>query len=373
MRERPPGSGQWQLRAFAGADPTSGRPVQVSRAFEGTERAAAKALAGLVADVEAGRFERTRATVSQLLDKWLEQIEPTRRPTTIAEYRSKIDKRIRPALGGMRLDKLGSDTLDGWYRKWLAEGISPSTVHHLHAILSAALNQAVKWGWIERSPAGRSSPPPLRQTPMKIPTPEQLNRLHRGAGDVDQVLATAIALAALTGARRGELVALRWSDVDLVAGRVRIARSLTVVAGVAHEGPTKTHQIRDIALDEAGVGLLRSHWDYMRDLSTRAESTLVKDPFILSYNANGAMNVGPDVITHRFASLAKRLGMAFRFHDLRHFSVSTLIAAGVDVRTVAERHGHAQATMTLNRYAHALPERDRVAARILGQVLSSGG
>ena len=221
-------------------------------------------------------------------------------------------------------------------------------MHHLHAILSAALNQAVKWGWIERSPAARSSPPPLRQTPMKIPTPEQLNQLHRAAGDVDRVLATAIALAALTGARRGELVALRWSDVDLVVGRVRIARSLTVVAGRAHEGPTKTHQIRGIALDDAGVGLLRDHWEYMRDLSERAESPLVKDPFILSYNANGATNVGPDFITHRFASLAKRLGI-YRYNDLRHFSVSTLIAAGVDVRTVAERHGHAQATMTLNR------------------------
>jgi integrase len=351
MRERPPGSGQWQLRAFSGADPTSGRPIQVSRAFVGTERAAVKALAGLVADVEASRCERTRATVAQLLDKWLAQIEPTRRPKTIAEYRSKIDKRIRPALGGVRLDKLGSDTLDAWYRKWLAEGLSPGTVHHLHAILSAALNQAVKWGWIDRSPAARSSPPPLRQTPMKIPTPEQLNQLHRAAAGVDQVLATAIALAALTGARRGELAALRWSDVDLLAGRVRIARSLTVVGGTAHEGPTKTHQVRDIALEDAGVRLLRDHWEYMRDLSKRAESPLVEDPFILSENANGGLNVGPDLITHRFASLTRRLGMAFRFHDLRHFSVSTLIAAGVDVRTVAERHGHAQATMTLNRYA----------------------
>lgn len=156
-----------------------------------------------------------------------------------------------------------------------------------------------------------------------------------------------------------------------MAGQIHIARSLTVVGGTIHEGPTKTHQIRRIALDDAGVNLLRDHWDYMRALSKRAESPLVVDPFILSYNANGGLNVGPDFITHRFASLTKRLGMSYRFHDLRHFSVSTLIAAGVDVRTVAERHGHAQATMTLNRYAHALPERDRVAAGILGQVLNS--
>lgn len=371
MRERPPGSGRWQIRAFAGTDPVTGRPVQVTRTFVGGKRAAAKALAGLVTEVEEGTFDRTRATVAQLLDKWLEQIEPTRRPKTLAEYRSKIDKRIRPALGAVRLDKLGPDNLDAWYRKWLEEGLSPSTVHHLHAILSTALNQAVKWGWIDRSPAARASAPPLRQTPMKIPTPEELNQLHHRAADVDPVLATAIALAALTGARRGELAALRWSDVDLVAGRLRIGRSLTVVSGIVHVGPTKTHQIRDIALDQIGVNVLRDHWEYVKDLSERASSPLVQDPFVLSYNANAALSVGPDTITHRFASLTKRLGMSYRFHDLRHFSVSTLIAAGVDVRTVAERHGHAQATMTLNRYAHALPERDRAAAGVLGAALGA--
>jgi integrase len=274
-------------------------------------------------------------------------------------------------LGAVRLDKLGPDTLDGWYRKWIEEGLSPNSVHHLHAILSTALNQAVKWGWIDRSPAARASPPPLRQMPMKIPTPEELNRLHRCATDIDPVLGTAIALAALTGARRGELAALRWSDIDLVAGRLRIARSLTVVYGTVHIGPTKTHQVRDIALDEIGVGALRDHWDYTRDLSERAGSPLVEDPFVLSYNAHGGIPVGPDTITHRFASLNRQLGMSYRFHDLRHFSVSTLIAAGVDVRTVADRHGHAQPTMTLNRYAHALPERDRIAAGILGEALGA--
>ena len=268
-------------------------------------------------------------------------------------------------------DKLGPDTLDAWYRTWLEEGLSPNTVHHLHAILSAALNQAVKWGWIDRSPADRSSAPPLRQVPMTIPTPEELNKLHRSAAGIDQILAAAVALAALTGARRGELAALRWSDVDLVAGRLRIARSLTVVHGTVHVGPTKTHQVRDIALDPIGVGVLLDHWDYVSGLSEQAGSPLIEDPFVLSYNANGGISVGPDSITHRFASLTKSLGMSYRFHDLRHFSVSTLIAAGVDVRTVAERHGHAQATMTLNRYAHALPERDREAAGVLG--LAFGG
>jgi integrase len=132
----------------------------------------------------------------------------------------------------------------------------------------------------------------------------------------------------------------------------------------------------------------------MLDLSERAESPLIPDPFVLSYNANGALSVNPDTFTHGFGKLcvvmelpalkrlrktkpkAKRTDLApgqqwpFRFHDLRHFSVTTLIAAGVDVRTVADRHGHARATMTLDRYAHALPERDRAAAGVLGATLT---
>jgi integrase len=377
MRERPEGSGNWQLRAFIGNDPVTGRPHQASRTFHGGERAAAKALTVLVSEVEAGKFDRTTVTVGQLLDKWIEATEPTQRPRTVYENRRKIEGRLRPVLGHVRLDRLEADVIDAAYRSWLAEGLSPTTVHKYHSILSAACRQAVKWGWIDRAPTDRSSPPAPARHEMLVPTPEQLSALVAAAEERAPVLAAAVALAALTGARRGELVALRWSDVDLEAGAgfVRIAKSLTVSEGVSHVGPTKTHQSRVIALDEFGVAVLTRHRAYMTDLSTQAESPLVADPYVLSYNANGGRSVNPDTLTHRFGALceamqAKGEGQwSYRFHDLRHFSVTTLIAAGVDVRTVSTRHGHASATMTLNRYAHALPERDREAAGVLGRAL----
>jgi integrase len=109
----------------------------------------------------------------------------------------------------------------------------------------------------------------------------------------------------------------------------------------------------------------------MVDLSERAESPVVADPYVLSYQAHGGTPVSPDTVSHRFATIAKATGIRCHLHSLRHFSVTTLIAAGVDIRTVAERHGHAQATMTLNRYAHALPERDQVAAGVLSKALTS--
>jgi len=360
------GEGVWRLRAYVRESDR-----QVHRTFRGNATEAAKALAKFVTEVEQGRFDHTKATVGDLLDKWMAQIEPTRRPSTLLGYRRKIDHDIRPALGIVSLAKLKPDRLDRFYGEQLARGLSSATVRQMHAIISAACHQAVKWGWITVNPAERASPPAVRSPKMIVPAFDEIDTLYRAARDYDPVLGTAVALAGLTGARRGELAALRWSDVDLAAGRVSISRAISVVDGMTFEGPTKTHQARMIALDEAGVGVLRDRWAFMVDLSERAESPLVADPFVLSYQAHGGTPVSPDTITHRFATIAKATGIDCRLHSLRHFSVTTLIATGVDIRTVAERHGHAQATMTLNRYAHALPERDRIAAGVLGRAIKT--
>jgi integrase len=395
LRERPVGSGHWQMRAFRGPDPVSGKPRQVTKMFIGTEAKAKVALGTFVSDVGKGKYTGTTATVGQLLDRWLEVSESSQRPRTVYENRRKIEARIRPTLGDIKLSKLGAEQLDQAYRKWQQAGLSPATVHKYHSILSAACRQAVKWGWIDQAPTARATPPAPERKEMLVPAPERLMALLKAADADDPVTAAAVAVAALTGARRGELCALKWSDVDLVDGKVRIARSLTVARGEQHTGPTKTHQARVLALDPICVEVLKRRWAYMQDLAIRAESELVEDPYVLSYNANGALPANPDTFTHRFGKLcvtmeapamkllkrknpkAERADLhpdqrwPYRFHDLRHFSVTTLIAAGVDVRTVAERHGHARATMTLDRYAHALPERDRAAADLLGSALGS--
>jgi hypothetical protein len=156
MRERSPG--HWELRAFTGRDPATGAPRQTTRTFRGTEKEAGKALSQLVADVENGKFDRTSATVGQLLDKWLEAAESSQRPRTLYENKRKIEGRIRPILGSVRLDKLSAETLDAAYRAWLAEGLSSSTVAIYHSILHAACRQAVKWGWVDSTPTARATP-----------------------------------------------------------------------------------------------------------------------------------------------------------------------------------------------------------------------
>lgn len=386
MTERSPGV--WRLRVYLGTD-ESGHAREVHRTFRGGKKAAGAALAELVNESRDKPARDRRTTLGELLDEWLDGLEGRRQPSTINGYRLKVDGRIRPLLGDIPLEKLSARDLDRAYRAWTDDGLAPATVRQCHAIMHAALHQALKWGWLDRNPAQQASPPTVHKPDLRVPTFEQLNALHRAALEADDaVLAAAIAIAALTGMRRGELVALRWSDVDLVAGMVRIERAITVVKGVTHEGSTKTHQSRRVALDETGVTVFRQRWEAVTELSELAGSPLIDDPYVLSFNANGALPINGDTLSHRFTALCKKVEgrslkaakevgrkateadrYPFHFHSLRHFSVTTLVAAGVDWRTVAERHGHADATMTLNRYAHALPERDRAAAQILGGVL----
>jgi integrase len=142
---------------------------------------------------------------------------------------------------------------------------------------------------------------------MVVPTPEQLTKLVSTAEKFDPLLASAIGVAALTGMRRGELVALRWSDIDLIKGRVKVSKSLTVAGGEQHIGPTKTHASRELALDPVCVRVLKFRWAYAVELAESADSPLDDDPYVLSYNANGALPVNPDTLTHRFGSLCRKM------------------------------------------------------------------
>lgn len=359
----------WRLRAFGGVAP-DGKPLRPSVTFRGTRTQAKAAMAQLLTEARAATPRPETITVGELLDRWLEHSARSLTPATVAGYRGKIARRIRPALGDVILAELSARTLDRVYAEWAADGLAPATVRQLHAIISSACNQAVRWDLLERSPAASNrvtTPKVGRQEVPATPTPAQVSAWIRMAEDGgDQVLACAAAMAALTGMRRGELVALRWSDVDLDGGVLRVARGVTRVAGRTVEGDTKTHQVRPIALDELGVGVVRRHMAWQRELSVRAGSPLVDDPRLLSFSAHGGTAVSPDTLTHRWRVLC---GGACRFHDLRHFAGTTLGAAGTDLRTIMARLGHAQ-LQTTTRYLHPVAEASRAAAAVLGRALA---
>jgi integrase len=324
-------------------------------------------LSKLVAD-----FERRQATandggsVRDLLTRWLADLESTRSPGTVREHRRSVERNIVPAIGSVRLDRLTARHLDELYLSLLARGLSPASVRRHHAVLSAALRRAVKWDWLASNPAERASPPGTQRRAATAPSTQAVHYLVAAAQDADRVLAAAIVLAAITGARRGELCALRWSDVDWKRRTLTIARSLTVIRREASEGPTKTHQRRHVAIDDALGAFITGRQAEQRTNAETVGAKLVKDPYLLSRSADGALPCLPDGLTHAYSRLAAETGVGGHFHELRHYAATTSIASGADVRAVAGRLGHADPATTLRIYAHAVETRDRELAGMLG-------
>lgn len=356
LRERSPGV--WTLRVYIGDDPATGRPLQASRSFRGGRRAAESELARFVTEAD-GRRRHLAGTVEELLARWIEHLEARgRRKSTIDGYRQKIDRDIVPALGAKKLDKLRAADLDRWYTDRLADGLSRTTVHHFHAILHAALAQAVRWGLVVRNVADDADPPPLQRRQADPPSVEEVRALLARAAEGPKQgprIASLLFVAAASGARRSELCALRWSDVDVARRTLRIRG-------------TKTHSsYRTVALDDGTLAVLAYLRAWQEDLAVRACTKLTADPYIFAVDPDGERPTQPQSASQAIRRLS---GGRVHFHQLRHFAATQLLGAGVDVRTVAGRLGHGDATTTLRIYSHFLEQRDQVAAGILGQLLA---
>jgi len=310
-----------------------------------------------------------------VLDAYISDSERRERsPTTLRSYRSQIETMIRPSIGWVPLAELSARHLDEFYGQLKGRGLSGKTIWNYHATISAVLSLALRWDWVDRNVARRAQPPSRAHRGVDAPSPADVLRLVQAAGERRPPLATLILLAALTGMRRGELCGLRWSDVDLAAGWLEVRRSVVAVPGGLAVKSTKTGEGRRISLDSTAVGALTSHRERARQLAAAAATTLDPESFVFSRGPDGGQPFRPDSVTGSFVKLRNELGLRrVRLHDLRHFTATRLIAAGIDARTVAGRLGHADASMTLRTYSHALVERDREAAEVMGNLLRRPG
>ena len=373
IREKEPGV--WEVRVHVSRDPVTGRVHQVSRTTRKGIAHARKIRAKLMTEIGDGKHGvDSTCTFGDLLDRWLAHGESRgRSPRTIAGYRQKIDSRIRPALGKIRLDKLTAWDLDSWYSELLVNGVSPAMVTAYHRIISAALNQADRWELIDRNPARRVQPPSVPRKELTIPPPEGVRELidEAAASRVPEV-ATIITLAALTGLRRGELSGLRWSDVDWQGSAITVRRSIWQTPdGKWGAKDPKTHQVRRLLLGEHALAVLAGRKKRVDDICKLAEIELSETAYIFSPEIEGALPMMPDAITKSFARLCRRMerttgqSWPYRFHDLRHYTATELFKAGHNPRTVADRLGHADAALTLRVYTHDTEDQARAAAASL--------
>lgn len=374
MRQR--GANSWELRVHAGRDEATGRKRYVTRTVRGGKREAAKALASLVAEVERGTLSGRGGTVRELCERWYEASVPGWSPTVVEGYRRLLDRHVLPTFGDVPLRRLRTADLDAWYARLRSSGgadgapLAPNTVQRIHALVRRAMNQGVKWGWIAVNPALAASPPRVLKAAIGVPPADAVVALIGAAEEVNPALPAFLRLAAVTGARRGELCALRWKHLDLASGTLHIAGSIVEAGGALIEKDTKTHAERRVRLDARTVDVLEAHRKRVLGVLRQARVELDPDAFVFSHDPTRREPWRPNYVTLAFGRLAKAQGLdGLRLHDLRHFAATTMLANGVDVRTAAGRLGHANAATTLNVYSHFVPAADERAATTMASAL----
>jgi integrase len=371
LRER--SSGVWEVRAEAGRDPVTGKRRQVSRTVRGTKRAAQKTLNALVAELDQGNSVATDATFADVAERWLSISGADLSPTTLRRYHQLLDRHILPAIGDRPAHKVRTSDLDDLYLGLVnRKGLAPATVRQVHSVIRRAFRQAVRWGWVATNPAANTTPPRVPAASIEPPDVERVVALLKLANERNPAFGAFLHLAVTTGARRGELCALRWERIGWDNRTLTISQAIVEVKGGIVEKDTKTHSIRRIALDEQTVAVLAEHKTQADQLASEAGCTLTGDGYVFTLDPAGKVPWTPDYATKQFQRFRQQVGLdGTRLHDLRHFAATSLLAAGVPVRTVSGRLGHANAATTLGVYAHFVEASDRMAAETIRDALGS--
>lgn len=359
------GPDTWRIRIYLGRHPDTGQQRYLRRTIHGTRTDADQHLARLLVEHGAGHHrDDDTHTVDDVVTRWLTMVRNDLSPATVKDYTYVLDTHIRPTFGQRPIQKLKPHDLEYWYHTLT---IGPARIRRIHNVLSSALDQAVRWQWLVTNPCDYARPPKVTEREVRPPTPAEVRRLVDHADDPD--LATYVHVAAHTGARRGELAALRWTDIDLDAATVTIARSVVAVDGQVVVKRTKTGKARVVSLDPETVTVLRAQRTRQRAAALALGVTATDGPVFAS-DPEAQRGWYPDSISRRFNRLCQRADVTgIRLHDLRHFAATQMIAAGIDPRTVAGRLGHSPTTL-LGRYSHFLPAADRAAAAELGRIMA---
>lgn len=390
-------SGSLRVKVYAGLDPVSTKRLYLDETIPAGPRVAKeaeKARTRLQAEVDQRRNPRTRATVGQMLDQYLTVLDVE--PTTRVSYEGYIRNHIRPVLGELSLGRLETETVEAFYaqlrtcsvrcggrrfvahrtprdhecdgrcRQHVCKPMSASTVRQIHWILKSACDSAVRWKWISVNPAAPARKPAQKAPDPQPPSTEQAARISSAAWR-DPDWGMLVWLAMMTGARRGELCALRWHHLDFSTGILTIRASIAQADGRSWEKDTKAHQQRRVSLDPPTLELLRLYRERRREEAAVLDLSLPDDAYLFSRDPAGSTWLRPDSVSQRYAKMCRRLGWDMHIHQLRHYSATELIAAGVDLRTVAGRLGHGGGGVTTLRvYTAFQPEADSRAATVLG-------
>ncbi len=403
-------SGSFRVHVYAGTDPVTGRPRRLRETCPDDATAAAT-LGRLLNDADGGRFPDRAATLGQALDKYLEVADLEL--STREAHQGYIRRTIAPVLGDVKVRKLGADSLDSLYTALkkcsrlcgrlpktehyvagphacdqrcgplrdhrtnrphtcdsrcpvhVCKPMRPATILRIHSIISAALDLAVRYEWTDRNVAKNARPPRPRKREPGPPSPEQAARLLNLVWAEDEEFGLFLWTAFTTGARRGEVAALREHRFDFIHQQVRVSASYIVKQGARIEKPPKAGDGRLLSLDLLTCELFRERFQRRRSEAASNGVTVLDDAYAFSPDPAGRTPWNPDTMTHRYRRYARRISITSSLKELRHYSATQLLTSGTDLNTVAGRLGHAEGSTTLKFYAQFTQPADQRAAAVI--------
>jgi len=309
-----------------------------------------------------------RQTVAEYVATWLQMIRLTVAPSTVSKYDAQLRLHVLPLIGTVRLSKLTAQQVQIVYSKALAKGLSTTSVRLIHTILHGALKEALRLGLVPRNVADVVTSPRKRHHEMHVLTSEQTRRFLKAIHG--QRYEALFVLAVTTGMREGELLALRWRDVDLEARHLQVRATLKLEVGQFIIADTKTtHSRRKIALTPQACDTLRRHRTELAE-ERLALGPAWNDHDLVFPNTIGRPFDRRDLMKRNFLPLLRKAGLpAIRFHDLRHTAATLMLLKGVHPKIVSEMLGHASIAITLDLYSHVMPDMQREAVLAIASVL----
>jgi integrase len=363
IRERSPG--RWAIILDA-RDP-HGQRKRRWHSFKGTKREAQVECARLISEAQqGGAVDPSRITLAEFLDRFdCDWIATHVTPLTAERYRHAL-AHIRRHLGQRPLQKLQPADLAQLYAGLHRDGLAPRTIKLIHRVVHRSLAQAKLWGLVRDNAAELAKPPRAQDQEVKMLQPAEAAALVERLRGGPLYMIALLGLA--TGMRRNEMLGLRWCDVDLGAGRIKIEQSLeqTTTHGIRIKSPKTKSGRRTISLPGYLVAELRGHWRAQQEQRLSAGLGKAPDASPVLAGGDGSYQ-SPGAISQMWGRTVPEISL----HSMRHTHASLLIASGMDVLTISRRLGHASATVTLSVYGHMITGSDDKAAQIVDQMFGS--
>lgn len=375
--------GSWMIRIDFDPDPLSGKRHQKTETVRGTKREAEKRLAQLLVEAEQGRIGLSgKMTVGEFLARWLqEHVEPNLSPKSIARYRSLVTHHIVPYIGSVQLDKLRPAHIismnmrlrDACSADGRGKPLASSTRHYIHRVLHRALSHAIRWQLIAVNPTDAVAAPKASYREMQAFDAEQAQAVLQVCEDEGLYWQTFFTFAMTTGLRLGEILGLRWQDVDFPTGTLAVRQTVQRVpkVGIILKPPKTAGSRRPVSLGAGMLALLRRH-RVAQHAARLALGPQWTDHDLVFPNRTGRP-LEEVTVRKAFRRICARAGMPpIRLHDLRHTAATLMLQAGIHPKIVSERLGHSSVNITLNLYSHVNPTMQQDAAEKLDRLLHVG-